>query len=701
MADNKEVLGLDLDVTDFKEGIDAAKEGLSSLAEGTGLENLGGLVMGIGGSLTAIGVAALALKTTFDLVFEGDQIKRTDELFSSLSQTMGVAGDAFKNDIIKAAGGMADTNAVLSAANKAMIELGKNSGMIPDIMQVARKVTMEFGGDVTERFQQISMAVATGNTRLLRQSGIVIDTNAAFKDYAKSLGVTADELNESGRQQATFNALMKFSSTNLKSVNVDLDDSTMAWTKLKTEVKEASDTIASAFSKAFGPAITGMFHAFTGVIKDASTTLKAEFGNSAESSAAQLQILENRANSFKKAIEQMNEHKGFFSWLASGLFINKGADALKKLQAGLADTEKQITEMKKTAGAADVSDTKKTEDAKSAIVKAAERDRNVDQEKLAADRKKAHEKALADLKKRQAEENKLADDTLKLKEQNAAKEVQQANSLEALERARDNRERAAEQMAAQERKKIDQDVANGTIKDLQQASKKKQQINLELLNKEKQYDKDYQKEHKAMLQNQLNDSKDVFSGIANAAKMESDQASEDIRNFGKQGQIVTSTFKKEGTASFEAFGQAAIDHSQSASQIMKGFFLNSLADMAQAEGELFLVAGLGDPSKLAAGAALLVLSGALRSMAGSAGASDSSSLGSGGGGGSTGATSSAASSTPSAAAATPTGSLTMNIQGDYLNTAETQRTLVQAIQNASDQTGFQYLPIGQTGAQNV
>ena len=43
----------------------------------------------------------------------------------------------------------------------------------------------------------------------------------------------------------------------------------------------------------------------------------------------------------------------------------------------------------------------------------------------------------------------------------------------------------------------------------------------------------------------------------------------------------------------------------------------------------------------------------------------------------------------------------MNIQGDYLNTAETQRTLVQAIQNASDQTGFQYLPIGQTGAQNV
>ena len=701
MADNKEVLGLDLDVTNFKEGIDAAKEGLSSLAEGTGLENIGGLITGIGGSLTAIGVAALALKTTFDLVFDGDQIKRTDALFESLATNFGMAGDALKNDLLKAAGGMADTNAILGAANKAMIELGKNSGMIPDIMTVARKVTAEFGGDLTERFQQISMAVATGNTRLLRQSGIVIDTNEAFKDYAKSLGVTADELNESGRQQATFNALMKFSETNLKGVNTELDNSTTSWIKLKTEVKEASDTIAVAFSNAFGPKITGMFHAFTGVIHDASTTLKAEFGNSAESSAAQLQILENRANSFKKAIEQMNEHKGFFSWLASGLFINKGADALKKLQAGLADTEKQITEMKKAAGAADVSDTKKTEDAKSAIVKAAERDRNVDQEKLAADRKKANEKALADLKKRQNEENKLADETLKLKEQNAAKEVQQANSLEALERARNNRERAAEQMAAQERKKIDQDLANGTIKDAQMASKKKQQINLELLNKEKQYDKDYQKEHKAMLQNQLNDSKTIFDGISNAAQVSAQKANESLHNMGTQGTLVLNTIQKQGSTAFSALGQSAVDGSQTASQIMKGFFLNSLADMAQAEGEFLLASGLINPANFAAGAALIALSGALKAMAGSAGASGSSSLGGGGGGGSAGATSSAASATPTAAAATPTGSLTMNIQGDYLNTAETQRTLVQAIQNASDQTGFQYLPIGQTGAQNV
>jgi len=676
MADNKEVLGLDLDVTDFKEGISVAKEGLSSLTEGTNLQELGNLIAAAGTGLGLVAVAALALKTTFDLVFEGDQIKRTNDLFGNLTTNFGLAGDELKNNLLKAAGGMADTTSVIDAANKAMIGLGQNSAMIPQIMEVARKTTLAFGGDLTERFQQLSMAITTGNERMLRTNGIFIDSKKALQDFAVSIGATTNELNEAGRQQAIFNAVMAYSATNLKAVNTETQNSTTAWVQFKTEVKEAADGIALAFNKTFGPTVTSMIKGFASILREVGLNLKSYFGSGAEKAAADLELLKDKIESTKVIIDQMKKGPG-------GILDKAAIDAeTKSLQS-------MEAELRKQQGLDDEIARKKSSQHVQSMSA-------IDQEK------KAGNDRFIDKQKQAADEIKLQEEVVKIQQQDAANSVKLANSESALNTARLQRQQAEYQRYALEIRKIDQQLANGEIANRKIADQKKVALAKGLNNELKKEDKDYAAEHKQMLQNQLDESQTVFDGIANAAKKAAGNATADIQNFGKQGEIVTSTFQKEGTASFEAFGKAAVDHSQSASEIMKGFFLNALADMAQAEGELFLVAGLADPSKLAAGAALLALSGALRAMASSTGAgSSSSSLGSYGGGSSAGGgTSSAADSTsPAAAAATPTGSLTINIQGDYLNTQETQRTLLQAVRDATDQTGFQYLQIGQTGAQ--
>lgn len=677
MADNKEVLGLDLDLTGFKDGINTAKEGLSSLTEGTNLSELGSLIGGAATGLGLVAVAALALKTTFDLVFQGDQIKKTNDLFQNLAGNFGLAGDELKNNLLKAAGGMADTTSVLDAANKAMIGLGQNSAMIPQIMEVARKTTLAFGGDLTERFSQLSTAITSGNERMLRTNGIFIDSKKAMQDFAVSIGATTTELNESGRQQAIFNAVMDYSSKNLKAVKTDTENTTTAWIQFKTEVKEAADAIALAFNKVFGPTTTGMFKAFGEALHGITSYLKADFGEGAEKSAGALEVLKGKIESTKNLITLMSQGN---QTMANTAAIEKEKTALEGLQA----------ELRKEQGLNDEIARKKAEQSTASTAQSNKEikqgnDRYIDKQKQADD------------------EIKLEEEVLKIKQKGAADDIKLSKSEEDLNTARLHRQQVAYQQYVLALKKIDHQLATGQIANSKLAEQKKLALAKDLNNNLKQYDKDYATEHQQMDQNVLDDSQNMFEGIANAAKKASDSASAEIGNFGKQGQIVTGTFQKEGTASFEAFGKAAVDHSQSASQIMKGFFLNALADMAQAEGELFLVAGLADPSKLAAGAALLILSGALRAMAGSAGGGSSSGgFDLGGGSASSGTTSAAAAAAaaPAAAAATPTGNLTINVQGDYLNTQETQRSLLQAVRDATDQTGFQYLQIGQSGAQS-
>ena len=679
MADNKEVLGLDLDVTDFKEGISAAKEGLSSLTEGTNLGKLGELISAGAAGLTAVGVAALALKVTFDEVFEGDKIKRTNALFENLAQSFGLAGRELEEGIVKSAKGMADTTEILNAANRSMIGLGQNATMLPQIMEVARKATQAFGGDLTERFESISRAITSGNVRMLKANGIFIDGQKAMRDYAVSIGAAVSELNESGRQQAVFNAVMEYSHKNMAALKGSVDDSTKAWSKFKIEVKEAADVIALAFNKIFGPTVRSMISGFSGLLHDVSNQLKSTFGEGAEKAAADIEILEAKIKSTKVLIAQMQN--------GPAAILNKAA-----IEAETKSLEALEKELRKQNALNDEISRKKSSQAVQAAAQneklgKSEKERNIDAIKAAENRIK------------------LADEILKIQEKDAAESIKLAKSEAGLKVSQIERVKLAEQRAALEIQKINQQVARGELAAGKLAEQKKKAIEQDLHMQKMKFMKEEKAEHKAMLQNELDDSKSFWDGFANAAKVSTSQAKEDMKDFGKQGKATFDTIKSHSVSAFEEMGKAVVDSSKSASEIMRDMFLGALADIAIQKGEVLLAESVYPPNPigLAAGAGLIALGGAIKAMAGGgASSSGTASAGGGGGGGSYGGVSSAAdaAATPQQVQGPAAGSLTVNIQGDYLNTQETQRTLLQAVRDATDQTGFQYLQIGQTGAQS-
>jgi hypothetical protein len=134
-----------------------------------------------------------------------------------------------------------------------------------------------------------------------------------------------------------------------------------------------------------------------------------------------------------------------------------------------------------------------------------------------------------------------------------------------------------------------------------------------------------------------------------------------------------------------------------AAKAMKAAFLNMLADRAEGEGQLKIASGLfpPNPGMLASGAALLALGGILRSAAG------------GGEGGSIGAADRAAAVSegprtdpeefrrPDVTEDKKGKSVTVAIQGNYFETEQTRRALLEMIRAETDATSFQYVQISQ------
>ena len=169
MASEKETkFKLSLDNKEFIESALHSKESIMSLGEA---KNLTGLVEGltkVGVTLGVVGVAAWGIKTAFETVFEGEEIRQINKEFDVLTEKAGIATDSLKEGLVKAAGGLVDDTELLKAANKAIIEMGNSAQRLPEVMELARKSTAVFGGDLAQNFETMNQAIAWTHRKRLR-----------------------------------------------------------------------------------------------------------------------------------------------------------------------------------------------------------------------------------------------------------------------------------------------------------------------------------------------------------------------------------------------------------------------------------------------------------------------------------------------------------------------------------------------------
>lgn len=676
---------LDLDTDQFKEGAQGALGIIQKLGDP---ESLGGLVTALEGTvevLGAVAIAAGAFKLALDMTIEGEEIQRIQTQFEMLAKQAGINGEALKNGMEQAAGGLISTTDLLQLANKALVTMGADASQLPALLELARKASLVMGGDVKSNFEAISMAVETGNQKMLKRLGLQVDVTQAEQKFAQQIGITAGELSQEGKNHAILLAVLEKSKTAYANINTDQSRTVDLLTQTKVAFSEVGETISLVFSKTIGPTIKLMvkdFADFAGVVKQAALRV---FGTDAEKAAIQAKALSGQIAS---TTSQIRFYKDI---LAKSGDANQIASATKALEFQESQLKKLTDQLNQVKGKQDevTKDAVKGSQTATAADDAAAKKRFGNQQKIATDEDKFQKQIDAIHKKTETELEK------------------NINSVDEIDKAVTNQKNARAQVSAETIKGYQDSVAlNQTQKDkliaaekerfyAQEANEAKNDIKLK-----EQLNADY-----------LANSKTMWDGISRAAHTMATTADKDLRDMAKIGTQSVSALTSTSVAGFTAIGTAIAQNgniAQAAAQAMEKAFLSTLGKMAIEHGAYYISKGIGDLAalnpagavELSAGGALVALGGALSAYGGG-----SSSVSTGGG---AAASSSATSASPAPASGGSTTTSTsalqsqqqvqrtvsINIAGHYLNSQESQRTLMEIMRNETDATGFTYNKIG-------
>lgn len=662
MADNnsgkKVIFTLDLDTKEYTSKIQGANKQLKEFG-GSGSASVGELIgqfKSLAATAGSLYIVYKTIKGAFHAAMAGEKVELLEKQFESLTRSVGVAGDALKENLAKASKGLIDDTDQIQIANQAVVQLGSSVGRLPEVFEAARKSTKIFGGDFKDNIENLNFAIANGNTRMLKRMGLSVDLEKAERAYAKSLGVTVNELTEQDKIQARLNAVTekaKSIKTGDGKETTTLADSVKRLNVALSQLTEVGERwVNSTFGKFFQR-----------MVKSATTEVET-FTSVMKSVSGQNQIedkIKNIETMIKNIKETGSSSKG---WLASIFDTDLDKSALAKLEKELAQLQRMKEEQKK-----------KEEEAfsQSDAGKAAAKDKQEQEEQQSEERRNLRRAARLKFEK---EFDQMRDATLK-------KELDNAESTDRVDQIMAEQKKLRVDELIRYKDELAQKTAMGEMTQLQAtmlAKEAEKQTIEDLANIEEQ---SYERRTQAAEKHRDN-SKGYLDGISRAWKAGAVSMENDTKHFGQAGKKVMTDFTKYSTNAFIEIGKGE----KKASEIAKGFFFNFLADQAESEGAYYMAKGIGslNPAHIAAGAALLALSGLLRSKAG------------GGGGGGVGVGASAEPSSPSNAEVQKNEqqkkSVTIQVQGNYFETEQTKTRLLEMIRESTDATDFKYVQIG-------
>ena len=215
MADVDRKVQIHLSATDeTRLAVEQAKRGLKGYGDESSRiasqmrgqwQTIKGNWLALTGAVTA---SIIALRKAWDFAEFAAKFEEQKEAVGALAAQWGVGADEMLASIQKAARGLISLSEATDLAARAF-SLGFSPDQITDMTSAAERFADVWGGDVVDATESLAQAIATQQTRSLKQIGIVIDTEKVMKDFAATLGVSRDRLTEAGERAAMYAEVMK------------------------------------------------------------------------------------------------------------------------------------------------------------------------------------------------------------------------------------------------------------------------------------------------------------------------------------------------------------------------------------------------------------------------------------------------------------------------------------------------------------
>lgn len=167
-------------------------------------------------ALNAIGVGfgLEAVRRLGDMAFQlaetAAKAQVTRESFANMAETVNSSADAMLQAMRRASKGtISDTNLMLGA-NRALISgVADSSADLTQLLEISRATAKNFGIDTSDAFNRIVLSLSKLEPELIDEIGITVRLDKVFRDYAKSVGTTAENLTDAQRKAAFFNQVVK------------------------------------------------------------------------------------------------------------------------------------------------------------------------------------------------------------------------------------------------------------------------------------------------------------------------------------------------------------------------------------------------------------------------------------------------------------------------------------------------------------
>jgi hypothetical protein len=163
------------------------------------------------GKLKGLIAGYLGVEAIKHLVNLAGEIDSVESSFYNLASGAKDGADGLLEAMQKASQGTVDSTSIMKNANSAILTLGEEvADKLPKLMEIALATSKTTGKSTEETFNQLVSAVQSGNGKMLRSVGLsTAQVDIYVKEYAKSLGLTANQLTETEKKQAYLNAVLQ------------------------------------------------------------------------------------------------------------------------------------------------------------------------------------------------------------------------------------------------------------------------------------------------------------------------------------------------------------------------------------------------------------------------------------------------------------------------------------------------------------
>jgi phage-related protein len=245
---------LSADSAQFTQGMDKAVKSANEFQQASSKLQSSMVAIGVASGAAMAGLIAFGVQS-FRAAAE---VERLDLALEAVGASSGKGYEALKStsDSMRALG----INA--AAAQKTTLKFAQSNIDLSQatlLAKTAQDLSVASSMTAEEALQSITMAVTTGNTRVLRQIGITTGASDAYQRYANTIGKAAKDLTMAERRQAVVNLVMKEGTKAAGAYALAMESPAKLITMFGDLHDDLKVSMGAVLVKGFGPIIKSAF----------------------------------------------------------------------------------------------------------------------------------------------------------------------------------------------------------------------------------------------------------------------------------------------------------------------------------------------------------------------------------------------------------------------------------------------------------